>query len=229
MAKLIEDGKKLRIKKDDRNKHAIESLNKYLDVIRKGTLPQDAPKELGVNKFTIVGWEKKIKFSEDEEERKLFQEYLDLYNEAIQGQKDVYFTAIGLKMLEYRSEGLHWVEIAAKFDISMATMNKWKNNPIVSEIMEIAEPKYNSYWLSKLKGSMDNARSNTGLVMYAMGKYIGIFEGMSLDDRFNITADDKQKEAYQRITTILEKQIIERVTLEHAGLKQIDKGKIEEG
>ena len=55
----------------------------------------------------------------------------------------------------------------------------------------------------------------------------GIFEGMSLDDRFNITADDKQKEAYQRITTILEKQIIERVTLEHAGLKQIDKGEVD--
>jgi len=213
---------KLFIDYSKRNKHAIESLNKYLDLLRDYKTTEEACKELGISKWAVITWENKLRFSENEEEKKLYREYLDLYNGAIKGQKDLYFMAIGLKMLEYREQGLHWVEIAAKFSVTMGTMNRWKSHPVIAEMMEIAEPKYNTYWLSKLRNSMDNAKSNTGLVMYAMGKYIGLYEGMSLDDRFNITSDESQKAVFERITKLIEKQIVEKVTLEQTVKKQIE-------
>ena len=196
-------------------------LQEYLDLVKKGLTTKEACEELGVSKWTVIDWEKKIKYSENEEEREQYRQYLVLYNEAIDGQKEMFYTAIGLYMSEFREQGLHWMEIAAKFGVKKTTITKWRKIPVIAEILELAEPKYISHWLGFFKENMKNFKANHSLVLFAMYKWIGLKEGASLDEDFNVVGGEQRKAVFERIRKMVETEVIERISVEEAK-KQIE-------
>ena len=201
-----------------------EDMLEYANLVKEGKNLAEISKEMGIYESTLIFWARRLK------EEPGFEDFVEAYKKMAsphEYEREQFYTMLGLKLALMRAQGLHWVEIAAEFDVNMSTLHLWRKNPKVAEFLEVAEPKYMTYWLQIMRKAMQDNRSNATLVVYALRKWVGLYEEMTLDDRFNIVGDEKQKAVYERITQLIEKNVIEKFSIEAVARKQQIETKVE--
>ncbi len=79
-----------------------------------------------------------------------------------------------VEYLKLARQGFSKTEIAAEFEVSIGTLNKWiKTYEQMAVVADVAEEMHTSWWIREGKNNLDNRGYNTNLFKFMAGNMLG--------------------------------------------------------
>lgn len=87
---------------------------------------------------------------------------------SIEENNEAFWDYIGLKIIEYMSQGLNQTECAAKFKVNLSTYRIWLKKEQIKPYFELGETQYEAFWTGKGRDNLNEKSFQTGTYAFSV-------------------------------------------------------------
>lgn len=177
-----------------KGKYMPKYAEKAKELIAQGIDKKETAKKLGISIRTLFYWKEKN------------PEFADKLDEG----EEIFWTMLGLRMLDIMAEGYCRIEVAAEFGISVTTLDDWvKDENKLKPYWDIGHTASFAWWWKKVRVTLDDPKANraaVALLIWKMKVSFGLFDNLLMENMIrDVGVSDKEIiEAEVRLKRIIE-------------------------
>jgi hypothetical protein len=167
--------------KAPKSKYSKEVAEQAKEIIACGDNYTELAKKLGIGRRTLYYWRK----------------HNPGFEEKLAQGDEIFWTWMGIRLIEQAANGLSKIEIAAFFGVSYYTLLDWvKNEEKLKPFWDIAYPKSFSWWWQQAREVINDPKKSKSaaiMIIFSMKKIFGLFDAVEMDDLLGDTGVSKEE------------------------------------